>query len=264
MKSVSTKRDAGHLELTGPKPDPINRDPEVFARAVLGAAGYSRPPVGVSDCVRVVRGLALVEEGLTKDGYLIDFGDGFAEILVSKNAARERARYTAAHEMGHWILRRETVDSRRAEDFAAKPEVVERWCNRFAASLLMPTEWIRAYVGQAKNLANDRVIVHGPGRFRVSRESFYTRLAEIFRVAIVSCTIEGLEASVVLWPSSALGTESARILPFVQRRYWSSLRSRRAQIKGVAFARIPDLGSSVVVTGGIEPADAPPTVPVAK
>src|SRR2546427_1983423 len=86
----------------------LARSPSLYAEHVLESAGITVPPVGVSDAARFVRGITIREETLLKDGYLIDFGDGEAEIIVNARAPRHRARFTAAHELGHWILRMET------------------------------------------------------------------------------------------------------------------------------------------------------------
>src|SRR6266704_1297689 len=95
----------GMTERRRSRVEPINRNPEELARVILDAGGFTEPPLWIQECVRFVRNLSLFEDALVKDGYLIDFGDGFAEILLNAKTTRERARYTAAHEIGHWILK---------------------------------------------------------------------------------------------------------------------------------------------------------------
>src|SRR5206468_6084969 len=83
--------------------------------------------------------LRVCESNLDREGYLIDLGRLGAEILVKSDDVPTRRRFTIAHELGHWILRRS-----EAPGFAdaASHATLERWCDQFAAGLLMPKEWL--------------------------------------------------------------------------------------------------------------------------
>ncbi len=235
--------------------DPINRDPEEFVRIILDAADFHEPPLRILDCVTHIRNLSLVEDGLAKDGYLIDFGDGFAEILLNANAKRERARYTAAHEIGHWILKvRSPRTGATAVAATRNPELVERWCERFAAALLMPASWVRTFVGSVNGLAEDRVAVEGPYVFLVSRDAFYARLAELYGVRVVRCSREGFDLRVRTWPETYLDELAVQaVLAFLERNYWNRLRGLDSALTTVGLMKLPRVGPSLVVTGGIEP-----------
>lgn len=70
-----------------------------------------------------------------------------AILLNSKDDPRARA-FTLVHELGHLVL------SRRGERVG--PET-ERWCDRFAGQVLMPTEWLREEFASSSGSTLDRV-----------------------------------------------------------------------------------------------------------
>ena len=70
-------------------------------------------------------------------------GAGFV-ILVDKTEPPERQRFTAAHELGHYLLHRDSVGDRIAENFFLHAEGMtstqEDEANEFANELLMPMD----------------------------------------------------------------------------------------------------------------------------
>lgn len=71
--------------------------------------------------------------------------------FVNADDILPRRRFTAAHELGHFVLHRETMGRFRADTDAMLQEAdgdvaddMEREANRFAADLLMPAEVCRA------------------------------------------------------------------------------------------------------------------------
>ena len=71
--------------------------------------------------------------------------------FVSAADSLPRRRFTAAHELGHFVMHRETMGRFRADTDATLREAdddaadrMEREANRFAAELLMPAEVCRA------------------------------------------------------------------------------------------------------------------------
>lgn len=67
-------------------------------------------------------------------------------IVVDDRAPRPRARFTIGHEIGHLMLARPGFA--HAELCRTQPSLadVERFCDRFAESLLLPSGWTRSYI----------------------------------------------------------------------------------------------------------------------
>jgi Zn-dependent peptidase ImmA (M78 family) len=63
-------------------------------------------------------------------------------VLVARNEPSVRQRFTAAHELGHFVLHRELVGDRIEDNFLLRSnklsDNVEVEANKFAADLLMP------------------------------------------------------------------------------------------------------------------------------
>lgn len=65
--------------------------------------------------------------------------------LINERHAPVRRRFSLAHEIGHWLLER-VPGTKELAPIAARGRTydrVERVCNYFAASLLMPRAWVR-------------------------------------------------------------------------------------------------------------------------
>lgn len=68
-------------------------------------------------------------------------------IHVDKDEPAVRQRFTAAHELGHFVLHKHLVGDRVEDNYLLRSEglsnAVEAEANRFAASLLMPRDQIQ-------------------------------------------------------------------------------------------------------------------------
>ena len=113
------------------------------------AKHWDSTPVPI-DAIIADIGLPLCYEALDDEisGY-IERTDGSYRIVVNSNHARTRQRFTAAHELGHYIYHRdllgEGVGDNRAyrTDGTNRPNpnirpIHERQANSFAANVLMP------------------------------------------------------------------------------------------------------------------------------
>lgn len=76
---------------------------------------------------------------------------GWAFVAADNDNPLPRRRFTAAHELGHFVLHHETMGAYRADTSEMLREAdedaadgMEREANRFAAELLMPAEVCRA------------------------------------------------------------------------------------------------------------------------
>lgn len=67
-------------------------------------------------------------------------------IFVDKDEPSYRQRFTAAHELGHFVLHRDAVGDRNEDNYLLRSENMsnrqEVEANKFAASLLMPMDLI--------------------------------------------------------------------------------------------------------------------------
>jgi len=108
-----------------------------------------RPPVDVKGIIRDI-GLTYVERDLPpgESGY-IEYDGWTCTIAVNSNEGPQRRRFTAAHELGHFLYHRDLLKKHkhldRLFDEAANRNVSapltyqhEMQANGFAASLLMP------------------------------------------------------------------------------------------------------------------------------
>lgn len=97
-----------------------------------------------------------------------------------------RRRFTAAHELGHAVLHRETmgrfvIDPDIAEADDATTEV-EREANRFAAELLMPEPVVRARAAELKAELKVPVCPRGVLEYRLAAELLVSAQAVRFRL----------------------------------------------------------------------------------
>lgn len=71
-------------------------------------------------------------------------------IFVNSEEAYVRQRFTAAHEIGHYVLHRDKVGQRIEDNYLLRAEglsnTVEAQANKFAADILMPYPLIEALV----------------------------------------------------------------------------------------------------------------------
>lgn len=131
-----------------------------LAKWLLGHLGFDlQPPIPVESIafalgVDRIHRLPLVEDGR------LELHAGRATIYLRDDVPVARQRFTLAHELGHLVLagpERELV-ARRMEGVRFSSE--ERFCDQFAAALLMPSKWIHSefagaapQLGIARNLA---------------------------------------------------------------------------------------------------------------
>lgn len=173
-------------------------DPEIVCRAVLEAANHVRPPTDLDSVRGLWPRLALVEDDLDKEGYLVPLGIHGAELLIRRSDHIHRKRFTIAHELGHWVFAHvesgeirfgdspSSLVTLRIEHKWRDPE--EIWCNQFAASLLMPRHDLGDYFREEEQ-AIARKVAEGHTVFRVSEEAFLQRVANSTTISVVEAII---------------------------------------------------------------------------
>lgn len=143
------------------------------------AKHWDSTPVPIGAIIAEI-GLPLSYEPLDDNisGY-IERTDGSYKIVVNSNHARTRQRFTAAHELGHYIFHRDLLGEGVGDNRAYRTEgtrlananirpLHERQANSFAANVLMPRHRLALLTDETTNmLAN---------MFEVSKEAMRIRL----------------------------------------------------------------------------------------
>jgi IrrE N-terminal-like domain len=118
---------------------------------VLFAPHMQAPPINVAACAEAVGlkvyAMALPEgvSGMLQRDEALGGESGFA-CFVDKTEPSVRQRFTAAHELGHFVLHRHEIGESHQDNYLLRAEGLtnaqEAAANRFAADLLMPRKLI--------------------------------------------------------------------------------------------------------------------------
>ncbi len=113
-------------------------------------------------------------------------------IRYNKSESINRKRFTIAHELGHYVLHRDSkplfVDKNekimyRNLDSSTGEIRKEREANAFAASLLMPKVFIQTTINSAPKNTND-IVSYLADKFKVSEQAMNFRLANLGYVGL--------------------------------------------------------------------------------
>jgi Zn-dependent peptidase ImmA (M78 family) len=162
-------------------------DPEKLSARVLRMAGVAKAPVNLQRIVSAWADLRVIEEELDGSGYLLPLGRLGAEIIVNRADTLERRRFTIAHELGHWVLG--VIWKKKSGEFRQPPGVprteLERWCDLFAASLLMPRTFLEGWLMDRHRPTFIDSIFRARDKFEVSDEALFIRLWELSHIRVV-------------------------------------------------------------------------------
>jgi hypothetical protein len=158
-------------------------NPDELASVLLGAAGQMTPSTDLVKVIALWPTLNVSVEDLDGSGYLADLGEAGGEIIVRSADSAPRRRYTVAHELGHWLLGLDPAS--RGDCSGSRDSRIERWCDRFAAAVLMPATWIHHEVATFEEGSVARKILTMPGRYRVSRSAMFLRISEVTDISLV-------------------------------------------------------------------------------
>lgn len=102
-------------------------------------------------------------------------------VIVFSNEAPTAQAFTIMHEFAHVLLKESGITGERSRGYYAVP--VERWCDRFAASFLIPSEQLTAIVGtrpsQPASAIEDNELARLAEIFRVSPHAMLVRLVQL-------------------------------------------------------------------------------------
>lgn len=148
---------------------------EQTARSVSASFGLNSLPFDVETLAQQLGVSSIKHVDLVEDGRL-ERVDGHSQILIRAGISAERARFTIAHELAHLIL------SEPSSDLIARRHKIghdqeERFCEDFAAALLLPRDWVRGIAsGRPRSLHTLRIIA---GRSNTSLAAACVRLNEV-------------------------------------------------------------------------------------
>lgn len=103
-------------------------------------------------------------------------------IRVSRYESRERQRFTIAHEIAHFLLHRDIIDSSTSgirDNIlyrSGQPQLIEYEANLLAADIIMPSAKIKERLSDTVDDIDDEVIASLAEEFQVSRGSMDVRL----------------------------------------------------------------------------------------
>lgn len=102
-------------------------------------------------------------------------------VIVFSSEASTAQSFTLMHELGHVLLKESGVTGKRSRHDLDVP--VERWCDHFAASFLMPSDQVAAVAGERPHQSaasfGDRDLAHLSDIFRVSPHAMLIRLVQL-------------------------------------------------------------------------------------
>lgn len=111
------------------------------------------------DPIKIARtmGLSVFRTQLGDDvwGMIIADGGGSADIYLDEDQSQTRARFSCAHELGHYVDRKSEMEpstgymDQRSADTTGQP--AEIYANEFAGALLAPEAELRDYIDQGLN-----------------------------------------------------------------------------------------------------------------
>jgi len=101
-------------------------------------------------------------------------------IAFTKESPAAQA-YTLAHEFAHVLIKKSGITGQKSAEYASQP--IEKWCDRFAASFLMPRTEIKNICGEKPNspraVIEDSELQRFADFFKVSQHALLIRLVHL-------------------------------------------------------------------------------------
>jgi hypothetical protein len=162
-------------------------DAEKISYDLLQKTDQIEAPVDLTKIASLWSGLEISYDDLKDEGYLLDVGIWGKEIVIRSSTPLPIQRFTIAHEIGHLILRENKIkldETIVLHSKAAKNSFIERWCDSFASSLLIPKEWILRDIRQYKIRGLVEGVLNLPSVYQVSPSAFRMRISGITPLSI--------------------------------------------------------------------------------
>ncbi len=161
-------------------------DTERTSQRLLVKLDSGSVPIDVHSIARLWTGLSIIEEDIDGPGYLLPLGSLGAEIIIRQSDPVERKRFTIAHELGHWVLgiTCERKTGKFEQPAGLRHDTIERWCDAFAASFLVPRQLLVEYFRGIDDQLLATHLLAAPRHFRVSEDAMFLHTYEVLRMRI--------------------------------------------------------------------------------
>lgn len=162
---------------------------DLLNRYGTAVAPISRPPVPAERIAKWC-GVRVVYRPLDDElSGMISIREGSPIVGVNSQHHPNRQRFTIAHELGHFVLHRRTIEDRvhvdkkfqilmRSTKSASGTERIEIEANRFAAELLMPLHLLEPLLSR-HDIDDDEPLQRLARTFRVSRQALEFRIRHL-------------------------------------------------------------------------------------
>jgi len=151
--------------------------------AILAHQLNGNVPVGAVATALGIR-IKVSNLGPGNSGQISRDGDGYL-IRVNRFEAKERQRFTIAHEIAHFLLHKDIIDSSPDGIVdtvlyrSGAPESIEFEANRLAADILMPRSSVERRLRELGGRVTEMVIDLLAKDFKVSRAAMEIRLQSV-------------------------------------------------------------------------------------
>lgn len=140
---ASTQNKLGGILLETSTEAGVPRSIEVLATRIRQLAGVSdRAPIDLKEILRRFQIDGPYEFDSPLDGQLrMDVVPPV--ILVNQDHTETRKRFTIAHELGHFVFRKDILPCGSIQPLVDRFRSEEHFCDSFAGALLLPATWLR-------------------------------------------------------------------------------------------------------------------------
>ena len=137
----------------------VNAIAERLAGAIAEQYNCSQPPIDIEALAANLGVDEVIDKPLLEDGRLERYG-GSTKILVRSDISASRRRFTIAHELAHLLLTDSTSNLVATRHIVGE-DAEERFCEDFAAAILLPSWWIQEVAGNRRRILHTLRVVAG-------------------------------------------------------------------------------------------------------
>ena len=112
-------------------------------------------------------------------GLIAPDDNGTYAIKVNRFESKERQRFTIAHEIAHYLIHRDQINSGVVDSVLYRSKLSSRTeaeANRLAADIVMPIAKVHAAIGSSKRIVDEGEIADLANQFGVSKQAMAIRV----------------------------------------------------------------------------------------
>lgn len=203
-----------------------NANAEHEAEVLLAAAEAGGPPINLDAVLRLWPLLDVSECDMEGDGAFVDLGEQGGCILLKRATGRERKRFTLAHELGHYLLK-----SKFGVECSLDDRDAERWCDEFAANLLIPRSALERHLKRDSSKPLALAVFSGPSAFQVSVAAFRRRVTDVTGLGVWDVRSDSTSVTIVEKWSTDASRECASWVNELARQLCTSTADDRLELR---------------------------------